>query len=1141
MSVQMGTVDRSYLLQEQLGEGAMGTVYRATQLVNGQAVALKLVPRQLASGDALSEDLEVQYRLALAREFQTLASLHHPNVIRVLNYGFDQTYGPYYIMELLEAPLTPLEASLGQSDEGRIRLIAQLLRALSYIHQRGVIHRDIKPSNVLVVGGELKLLDFGISVDKFEKAEFAGTAEYMAPELLRGGQPSISSDLYAVGLLLHHMLTGSLPSNTPSMGRVLQSLLDEEAGAPGELGEDAAAASELDAMNDRLADLLDDDLDGGPEPPPPALEQAPEIPTLLRPILTKLLAPQISDRYANANDVLRDLSAAVTFELPVETVATRESFLRATMLVGRDAELSALKLAIENTRHGTGSAFLVGGESGVGKSRLIAELRTLALVYGAWVAEGQSVSEGGYYYQEWLPLLRALCFRVDMNDDEASVLKGLIPNVGQMLGRDVPDPPAAKPEEVQALIVSSIVGLIKRLTKPLVLVLEDLHWARSESLSLLKQLVQQVDQLPILIIGTFRSDESRQLPENLAGMRLIQLSRLDAPQIGQLSESILGTIGRRPELVAYLTRQTEGNAFFLVEIVRALAEDAGELTRIGQGELPEAVLTVGIERIVERRIDHLPRAFHPWIEFAATLGRRLDPPVLERAFPSLPLRTFLIECANAAVLESQGSDWRFAHDKLRETILRRLDETKRNQLHKQVAEAIESTYKEGSRESQDAALAYHFREAGILDKALRYYLQAADTAARLFLYEEARSHYAGAKETLEKCPDTPELRSLHIDILLKQVHTGLTNEASQTQLRRLAKARTLLEGLANTSAATAADRLRMARVDYYSGRAYYYSGQPKEAIRHYERVIPIAKEFGDQELMVMPAYVIGLALCTQGQFGRASAMLGETIEPMVQHVGIALDTIRCALYHAIALGGAGRCQQARASIERARKWADQFDQPLYQIVFATLHALATLVTADWPSTVTLSERILELSTKAGETVGLYVALDFMAWSESYLGRYEQAAEHRARSTVIRQDIGGGIMRDWFEAAEAEILLNSGRTEEALQQAKKVAASSRVAELPFSQAVAERAWGCALIRLGSSFEEAEEHFQTSLDICRGTEQVTNAAQTELWWGRMCRERGDESKAQLHFAEARRLAESGGNYFELAEVCRIMTSA
>jgi serine/threonine protein kinase len=126
----------------------MGTVYRATQLANGQVVALKLVPHLHSSSSDGSNSPEVQYRLALAREFQTLASLHHPNVIRVLNYGFDEEHGPYYIMELLEAPRTPIEATAGQSEESCIRLIAQLLRALAYIHQRGVIHRDIKPSNV---------------------------------------------------------------------------------------------------------------------------------------------------------------------------------------------------------------------------------------------------------------------------------------------------------------------------------------------------------------------------------------------------------------------------------------------------------------------------------------------------------------------------------------------------------------------------------------------------------------------------------------------------------------------------------------------------------------------------------------------------------------------------------------------------------------------------------------------------------------------------------------------------------------------------------------------------------------------------------------------------------------------------------
>ncbi len=1132
MSVQMGTVDRSYLLQEQLGEGAMGTVYRATQLVNGQAVALKLVPRQLASGDALSEDLEVQYRLALAREFQTLASLHHPNVIRVLNYGFDQTYGPYYIMELLEAPLTPLEASLGQSDEGRIRLIAQLLRALSYIHQRGVIHRDIKPSNVLVVGGELKLLDFGISVDKFEKAEFAGTAEYMAPELLRGGQPSISSDLYAVGLLLHHMLTGSLPSNTPSMGRVLQSLLDEEAGAPGELGEDAAAASELDAMNDRLADLLDDDLAGGPEPPPPALELAPEIPALLRPILTKLLAPQISDRYANANDVLRDLSAAVTFELPVETVATRESFLRATMLVGRDAELSALKLAIENTRHGTGSAFLVGGESGVGKSRLIAELRTLALVYGAWVAEGQSVSEGGYYYQEWLPLLRALCFRVDMTDDEASVLKGLLPEIGRLLGRAVPDPPAATPEEVQLRIFTSVSSLLQRLTKPLVLVLEDLHWIRSESLALLKRLIQHTAQIPLLVVGTFRSDENPQLPLSLGEMNLIQLARLDAAQIAQLSESILGSVGQRPALVSFLERQTEGNAFFLVEIVRALAENVGELDRIGQGELPETVLTVGIEKIVERRIDHLPAEFQPWLEFAATLGRKLDLPVLEQAFPGMALRSFLIECANAAVLESQSSDWRFAHNKLRETILRRLEPARRKHLHQEVGEAIEFVHRDASRNDLSATLAYHFEQGGQLDKALRYYVHAGDSATALYLYEEARTYYSSAKALLKKLPETTELSRLHVDLLLKQVHAGLINDASQTQFRRLTEARGILDSLTAAGTAVATDRLRMARVDYYCGRVYHYGGQPREALGFYQKVLPVAREFADQDLLVMPSYVIGGALVLKGYFGRAQEMLKQAIDPMLQHQGPSIETLRCRLYYCATLAATGHGRQSLVELSRAQEWADKNEQPSYQANFLLIYATTCLLMGDWPRTLQTAERLLEHGKRTSEVIYVFGALDQMAWPQSHLGAHQQALDNRARAAEMRKSIGGGIIADWFEAAEAEILLNAGRPEEALLQAQKVAASSKLADLPYSQAIAERVWGCALSRLGKSAAEVNAHFLTALEICQRADQVMNAGQTELWWGRIAREQGDPAAARLHFENALRVFATGGYDYALA---------
>jgi len=182
-------VDRSYRLYEQLGEGGMGAVYRASQLLTGRSVALKLVSHDQARERPADATADRQLHLALAREFRTLASLHHPNIIRVLGYGFDEDQGPYFTMELLHAPQTLLEAAAQHPLEGKVLLITQLLRTLVYVHQRGVLHRDIKPSNVLVVQGKVKLLDFGIAAQMKSEANLAGTLEYMAPEFLLGPLP----------------------------------------------------------------------------------------------------------------------------------------------------------------------------------------------------------------------------------------------------------------------------------------------------------------------------------------------------------------------------------------------------------------------------------------------------------------------------------------------------------------------------------------------------------------------------------------------------------------------------------------------------------------------------------------------------------------------------------------------------------------------------------------------------------------------------------------------------------------------------------------------------------------------------------------------------------------------------------------
>ncbi|HYO70229.1 MAG TPA: serine/threonine-protein kinase, partial [Archangium sp.] len=135
-----------------LGHGGFGSVYLARDRLGG-LVALK----QLHPGP---------YRraLQLAREFELLASLRHPNIISVLDYGFDGQQRPYLVLEFLDGAQTLTEAGWEQPRKVQAELLNQMLQALLYLHRRGIIHRDLKPANVLVADGQVKLLDFGLAI-----------------------------------------------------------------------------------------------------------------------------------------------------------------------------------------------------------------------------------------------------------------------------------------------------------------------------------------------------------------------------------------------------------------------------------------------------------------------------------------------------------------------------------------------------------------------------------------------------------------------------------------------------------------------------------------------------------------------------------------------------------------------------------------------------------------------------------------------------------------------------------------------------------------------------------------------------------------------------------------------------------------
>lgn len=716
------------------------------------------VAQAVASYEPTSDPADQALRLHLTQEFRTLAGLRHPHIVSVLDYGFDRVKKPYFTMELLDGA-GPLQATArGQPFAVRLGLILQILQALTYLHRRGILHRDLKPSNILVLSGpggpQIKLLDFGLAMFTRDLgsqfAEIAGTVGYMAPEVLVGAQPSVASDLFSVGVMAHELLLGTHPLGERSTGALLQEFL----GSAPIFTEDAGLGDALSA------------------------------------VLRRAMCRTPDDRYIDAAAFCHDLARAAGLPVPNETTEIRESFLQAATFVAREQELATLRHALGAAAAGNGSVWLIGGESGVGKSRLLDELRTLALVRGMRVVRGQAVDTGRSAYQVWEGALRPLCLDATLDELDAGVLRAVVPDIAMLLDRPVPEPPQVDPQNAQARFLFTAQKLLLSQREPLLLLLEDLHWAEPASIGFLARLVGLLAGQPLLVVGTYRNDERPDLPNELQGANTLRLPRLSLDEMASLSASVLGGVGRRRDVVTLLERETEGNAFFIVEVLRSLAEEVGALEKIGAGNIPTHVVAGGVQSVLFRRLGRVPTAARSLLAAAAVYGRELDLVVLRALKEDLcgSIEDHLAACAAVAVLEVSDNHWRFAHDKLRETLLAEISRDERRSWHRRIGEAMVSVYA-ADLDPHAAALGYHFEQAHQWDHALHYRVQAGKRAMQSGAVQEAVTHLELAISLFGRTKVTPVYRAQALG-LLSQAYDGAgrPEQAAQTLERMYADA-----------------------------------------------------------------------------------------------------------------------------------------------------------------------------------------------------------------------------------------------------------------------------------------------------------------------------------------------------------------
>src|SRR5262249_12017383 len=221
-------------------------------------------------------------------------------------------------------------------------------------------------------------------------------------------------------------------------------------------------------------------------------------------------------------------------------------------------------------------------------------------------------------------------------------------------------------------------------------------------------------------------------------------------------------VGHRRELIEFLQRETEGIPFFIVEVVRTLAEGAGQLATIGDARLPSRVLSGGMQRVIQRRLSQVPAGAVAALQTAAVIGRTVDPSLMRVIRPAIGLEEWASLCAAAAVLDLQDQQWQFAHDKLREQLLEDLPLAARQSLHRQVAEAIEVS--RPGRPEDVTTLAHHWRGAGGGAKAAEDARRAGFLALQSGACPEAVQHLTRTLELInamqEHAAVAPERRAV---------------------------------------------------------------------------------------------------------------------------------------------------------------------------------------------------------------------------------------------------------------------------------------------------------------------------------------------------------------------------------------------
>jgi ABC-type oligopeptide transport system substrate-binding subunit/predicted Ser/Thr protein kinase len=712
-----------YRLEAEIGQGGMGIVYRAHDQLLDRSIAIKLMNKA---------DFDSQGRSRLLDEARTAAKLNHPNIVSVHDAGeIDGT--PFIVMEFVEG--TSLHDRKVESLEDSLDIIRQLCDALEHAHAHDIIHRDLKPENVLITtDGVAKLSDFGlarsISSRLTSEGMIVGTVFYLAPEMAQGRGFDGRADLYALGVMLYELTTGELPFQADNPISVISLHLNS------------------------------------PVVPPRAKNES--IPHRLNSLILRLLNKSPDDRPASAGDLLRELQKPDLLDedgVAPEEISILDRIQRGRM-IGRETEYKQATALWSEVLSGQGRVLMISGEPGIGKSRLVRELAAHAEVTGGWVVEGASYAESGSPYGPFRQVLREAFSKdsescCDLPQEVLADVLSLAPELKTQFPEVLANP-LLDPQAERQRLFENMVIFFSSLSDhaPLLLILEDAHWADSGTLALMLHLARNTRHKRLMIAAPYREvelDEARPFHEVLLDIQRerlaerLKINRLTRSQSKDLLE-VLFAEESTPDFLGGIYRETEGNPFFIEEVCKAMLA-SGKLTyedgRWHRPSMEELGVPQSVQVAIQSRVRRLPEVSQEILRLAAVVGRVFDIDTIAKTsdLEEDQLIDAMEDAEDAQLIERvngrEGGEYRFSHALIPAALVVGLRTRKRRRLHRDVAVALEKICPDDFEK-----LAYHYNHANEDEKAAFYYLEAGDRARNLYAFQEAIESYEQALEIL---------------------------------------------------------------------------------------------------------------------------------------------------------------------------------------------------------------------------------------------------------------------------------------------------------------------------------------------------------------------------------------------------------